>query len=60
MSELDDAITRLETAVARLEAAASHPVRAANDERTAAIAAGVAARVDAALLRLGRLLEPEA
>lgn len=57
MSELDDAMTRLAAAVARLEAAASQPKPP--DDRTAAIAETVAARLDAALARLGRLLDPE-
>jgi hypothetical protein len=63
MSELDDAMTRLAAAVARLEAAASHPQRPAEDQiaddQTAAIAETVAARLDAALARLGRLLDRE-
>jgi len=68
MSELDDAMTRLAAAVARLEAAASHPQcpredRTAPDrtadDRTAAIAETVAARLDATLARLGRLLDRE-
>ena len=63
MSELDDAMTRLAAAVARLEAAASHPRRAAPDrmadDHAAAIAETVAARLDAALARLGRLLDRE-
>jgi hypothetical protein len=54
MSELDDAVARLERAVARLEAASS-----GEDGRIAAVAAGIAAHIDAALARLGRLLEPE-
>jgi hypothetical protein len=58
MSELDDAMTRLAVAVARLEAAAVRPQRPAEDE-TAAIAETVTARLDAALARLGRLLDRE-
>ena len=58
MSELEDAITRLELAVARLEAASAHAKRASSDERVSAVAAGVAARIDAALAKLGQLLEP--
>jgi hypothetical protein len=60
MSELDDAITRLEAAVARLEAAVDPAKRAAEDERVTDIAAAVAWRIDAALARLAQLLEPEA
>jgi hypothetical protein len=58
MSELDDAIARLERAVARLEAASGRR-RDAVDEAQIAAAAGIAAHIDAALERLGRLLEPE-
>jgi len=57
MSELDDAIARLQRAVARLEAASGR--RDAVIEAQIASAAGVAAHIDAALERLGRLLEPE-
>ena len=59
MSELQDAIARLEIAVARLEAASAHAKRATDDERVSEVAAGVAARIDAALAKLGKLLEPE-
>ena len=59
MSELDDAMTRLAVAVARLEAASVHAKRATGDERVSAVAAGVAARIDAALAKLGTLLERE-
>ena len=59
MSELDDAIARLEQAVARLEAASTQIDRAAEDEQVAAIAAALAERIDAALARLGQLLERE-
>ena len=59
MSELEDAIARLEIAVARLEAASAHAKRAGDDERVAVAAAGVAARIDAALAKLGTLLERE-
>ena len=59
MSELDEAVTRLEAAVARLEAAADPARRAAEDERMTNLAAAIAGRIDAALARLGRLLEPE-
>jgi hypothetical protein len=58
MSELDDAMTSLAVAVARLEAAAVHQQRPAEDE-TAAIAETVAARLDAAIARLGQLLDRE-
>ena len=64
MSELDDAIARLEAAVARLEAASGETKRAADerqaeDERVREVAGRIAGRVDAALARLGQLLERE-
>jgi hypothetical protein len=63
MSELEDAMARLAAAVTRLEAAASRPKRPADndrdDDRTAAVVETVAARLDAALVRLGRLLDRE-
>jgi ABC-type transporter Mla subunit MlaD len=60
MSELDDAIARLAHAVARLEAASGRLREIADGEtRFAAAAAEIAAHVDAALDRLGRLLDPE-
>jgi len=62
MSELEDAMARLAAAVTRLEAAASRPKRPVNndrdDDRTAVVET-VAARLDAALARLGRLLDRE-
>jgi hypothetical protein len=69
MSELDDAIERLEEAVARLEAASNIAKRAAaseqlggeqpEGERVRAVAAVIAGRIDAALAKLGQLLERE-
>ncbi len=59
MSELDEAITRLEQAVARLDAAADPAKRADQDERVANVAAAVGGRIDAALARLAQLLERE-
>jgi len=69
MSELDDAIARLEEAVARLEAASNAAKRSAEgdhgeagqleDERVRAVAAAIAGRLDAALAKLGRLIERE-
>jgi hypothetical protein len=59
MSELDDAITRLEQAVARLEAAADPAKRTAEDERVADVTAAIAGRIDSALARLAQLLERE-
>ena len=59
MSELDDAIARLERAVARLEAAADPAKRTVDDERVAEVAAAVGGRIDAALARLAQLLERE-
>jgi hypothetical protein len=60
MSELDDAIARLEAAVARLDAAADPARRVAEDERVTDSVAAIAWRIDAALARLAQLLEPEA
>ena len=64
MSELDDAIARLEAAVARLEAASDPATRAVGrerreDERLTSVAAALARHIDAALARLGQLLERE-
>ena len=69
MSELDEAIARLEEAVARLEAASGEAKRAADDkragdrqaedERVREVAGRIAGRIDAALARLGQLLERE-
>ena len=69
MSELDDAIARLEAAVARLEAASGEAKRAPGDEqaddrqaedgRVREVAGRIAGRVDAALARLEQLLERE-
>ena len=61
MSELDDAIARLEEAVARLEAASGAATRATDEGQAKAgqVAAAVVGRIDAALARLERLLEPE-
>ena len=59
MSELDDAIARLERAVARLEAAADPAKRTAEDERVPEVAAAIGGRIDAALARLAQLLERE-
>ncbi len=59
MSELDDAIARLEAAVARLEAATDPTKRPADDARAEAAAAEIAGRIDAALAKLAQLLERE-
>ena len=69
MSELDDALARLERAVQRLEAAPlagsreaaakATAERAAEDDRVAATAAEIVARVEAALDRIGQVLEGE-
>jgi hypothetical protein len=59
MSELADAIASLERAVARLERAADPARQVASDNDAAALAAATAERIDAALARLGRLLERE-
>ena len=64
MSELDEALARLEAAVARLEAAA--PASAGppgrergGDERLVGVATALARQLDSTLARLGRLLERE-
>jgi hypothetical protein len=61
LSGLSDALARLGRAVARLEAAAAarHPVNGRGDE-VAAAAAAIAGRVEAAIVKLDRLLEKEA
>ena len=64
MDKLEEALARLERAVARLEAAASAErsapglpsARYINDPELGAIAAEIAARVDGALARIGRIL----
>ena len=58
MSELAEAIARLERAVARLEAAAAREPRR-GDEQQVAAAAAITGRLDAALAKLGQLLERE-
>jgi hypothetical protein len=60
MSELDDAVARLEQALARLEEASSRTRSIADDRQTAAVAASVARRIDAAIAKLDKLLEREA
>jgi hypothetical protein len=65
MSQLDDAIARLEEAVARLEAASREASRApdagpaAEAGQVPEVAAAIVRRIDAALAKLGQLLEPE-
>jgi hypothetical protein len=59
MSELDDAVASLERAVARLEQVLDPARRAAEAETTAALATAVAERIDAALAKIGQLLERE-
>ena len=69
MSELDDALARLERAVRRLEAApglSSTEIAArlgaeheAADEKLAATAAEIVARVEAALDKIGQVLDGE-
>jgi len=59
MSELDDAIARLELAVARLEAASLRTPRSSDDDDVSAVAASIAARIDVALARLEQLLDRE-
>ena len=59
MSELAEAIARLERAVARLEAAAAREPRRQEDEQVAAAAVAITGRLDVALAKLGQLLERE-
>jgi hypothetical protein len=68
MSELDDALAALERAVRRLEAApllgkeAAGPLtagRQAEDEKLAATAAEIVTRVEAALEKIGQVLDGE-
>jgi hypothetical protein len=59
LSELADAVARLEHAVARLEAAAAREPRDGGGEQVAAATAAIAGRIDAALAKLGQLLEKE-
>ena len=59
MSELEDAVARLNAAVARLEAATDPERRVVADDRAADAAAAIAARIDAALAKLAQLLERE-
>jgi hypothetical protein len=70
MSELDDALALLERAVTRLEAvprlgdgdavARQAAERAAEDQRLEEATAAIVARVDAALAKIGQVLEGEA
>jgi hypothetical protein len=60
LSELADAIARLERAVARLEAAAAREPRNGPNEQVAKAAAAITGRLDVALAKLGQLLEKEA
>jgi hypothetical protein len=69
MSDIDDALAMLERAVLRLEAAplfvdsdaaARYAAeRAAEDEKVAETAAEIVARVEAALAKIGQVLEGE-
>ena len=59
MSELADAVARLEHAVARLEAAAAREHRDGGGEQVAAAAVAITGRLDVALAKLGQLLERE-
>jgi hypothetical protein len=59
LSELADAVARLEHAVARLEAAAAREPRDGGGEQVAVAAAAIAGRIDAALAKLSHLLEKE-
>ena len=57
MSELDDAIARLQRAVARLEAAADPGRPATEDPRVTEAKAAIAGRLDAALAKLAKLID---
>ncbi len=57
MSELDDALARLERAVTRLEAAADPGRPAAEDRRVTDAKAAIAGRLDAALAKLAKLID---
>jgi hypothetical protein len=57
MSELDDALARLERAVSRLEAAADPARHAVEDRRVTEANAAIAGRLDAALAKLATLLD---
>jgi hypothetical protein len=59
LTEVEEALARLERAVARLEAACDPGKRAAEEARMKAVAAGAVERVDVALAKLGQLLERE-
>jgi hypothetical protein len=64
MSELDDAIARLEAAVARLDVASGDATHAPDDGQSdewqvSAAAAAIVGRIDAALAKLEQLLEAE-
>ena len=69
MSDIDDALAMLERAVLRLEAAPLYvdsdaaaryaAERAAEDEKVAETAAEIVARVEAALAKIGQVLEGE-
>jgi len=59
LSELADALVRLERAVARLEEATARQPRGDRDEEVTAAAGEIAGRIDAALAKLGQLLEKE-
>jgi hypothetical protein len=57
VSELAEALARLERAVARLEMAADPGRQAAPDRRVTEASAAIAGRIDAALAKLARLLD---
>jgi hypothetical protein len=59
LSDLANALARLERAVARLEEAAARQPRGGRDEQVTATAGEVAGRIDAALVKLGQLLEKD-
>ncbi|MBV9829191.1 MAG: hypothetical protein JO001_26535 [Alphaproteobacteria bacterium] len=59
MTEVEEALARLDRAVARLEAACNAGKHTAAEASVKAIAASAADRVDVALAKLGQLLERE-
>jgi hypothetical protein len=60
MSEINEAMARLQRALARLETASARAARRPTEATPGDAAAAIAVKVDDALARLGRLLEQEA
>jgi hypothetical protein len=59
MSELAEAIARLQQSVARLDSAAAPAAPGIQDPRVTELATAIAERIDAAVARIDRLLEGE-